>query len=345
MIRLEQTSLALLLLLTAAPFTQAQPPASTPAETPRIDRIDIVDKGIHQAPVIKKADDSNVLADRTLSAPATIEFDIQSEFGDESAWTRPYLEQAAGVLVSLMENPAVAPPRTIRVNLRKDPNSRGVSGRVHMPALFYKSDVWAKDKYRLWILAHELGNLFAIHYAGTGEFPSDWFHNDRSPFPEYLSCLLMQKLGYLEEAKWRKGVHAGKKDHALYWELDETYGFRLFAQFFQYLRRDRVNLGKIGAPWPHPDKLRSMYTIAYLSLAARTNLAAMIQEHGIGKEPDDWKKRFPQVRFAEYKVAPQEVEQVLTAREKLFGKGVRRQDGRMLQLYRIGRYKEVLAAE
>jgi hypothetical protein len=47
----------------------------------------------------------------------------------------------------------------------------------------------------------------------------------------------------------------------------------------------------------------------------------------------------------EYKVAPQEVEQVLTAREKLFGKDVRRQDGHMLQLYRIGRYKEVLAAE
>ena len=316
MIRLEQTSLALLLLLTAAPFTQAQPPASTPAETPRIDRID-----------------------------ATIEFDIQSEFGDESAWTRSYLEQAAGVLVTLMENPAVAPPRKIRVNLRKDPTLRGISGRVHMPALFFKSDVWPKDKYRLWNLAHELGNLFAIHYAGTGEFPSDWFHDGRSPFPEYLSCLVMKKLGYVKEAEWRKGVHAGKKDHALYWELDETYGFKLFAKFFQYLRRDGVDLGKIGAPWPHPDKLRSMYTIAYLSLAARTNLAAMIQEHGIGKEPSDWKRRYPQIRFVEYKVAPQEVEQVLTAREKLFGKDVRRQDGHMLQLYRTGRYKEVLAAE
>jgi hypothetical protein len=248
MIRLEQTSLALLLLLTAAPFTQAQPPASTFAETPRIDRIDIVEKGIYRAPVIKNVDDPNVLADRrlvygerehvkdtttipatkgtqfgfrflvdgepkgkkvpvrivaiypkggrynpnngktatrdewpitatigsttnyfcftlsswglvpgtwtlqvwgkdrkyaeqefTLSAPATIEFDIQSEFGDESAWTRSYLEQAAGVLVTLMENPAVAPPRKIRVSLRKDPNLRGISAVYICRPLFSRA--------------------------------------------------------------------------------------------------------------------------------------------------------------------------------------------------------------
>ena len=30
------------------------------------------------------------------------------------------------------------------------------------------------------------------------------------------------------------------------------------------------------APWPAPDEARSAYTIAYLSMAAKTNLAAVI---------------------------------------------------------------------
>ena len=62
MIRLAQTTLMLLVLLTVAPLTLAQPPDSAPAETPRIDRIEIVEKGIYRAPVVKKIEDPNLLA-------------------------------------------------------------------------------------------------------------------------------------------------------------------------------------------------------------------------------------------------------------------------------------------
>jgi len=62
MIRLAHTILALLLWLTTSPFTWAQPPASAPVGTARIDRVDIVEKGTYRIPVIKQIDDPNVLS-------------------------------------------------------------------------------------------------------------------------------------------------------------------------------------------------------------------------------------------------------------------------------------------
>jgi hypothetical protein len=275
------------------------------------------------------------------SGPQRTEFDIRSGFGDESAWTQSYLEGAAEVLVSLMHNRAVAPPTKIVVTLTKDLKLNGIGGAASPTSLAFTSDAWPKERGRLWILAHELTNLFAAHYGGGG-YPSDWWSDDRSPFPEYVSCLVMKKLGYSEEAEWRQRLAAGKKDHSLFWELDKKYGFNLFAQFFKSLREDGVNLGKIGAPGPHPDKLRSAYTIAYLSLAAKSNLATMVHEHEIGKEPNDWKQRHPEIKFVEYEVTSKVVTQILRARKKLFGKGMKRQEANLLQLYRLGHYEEVL---
>jgi hypothetical protein len=53
MIWLARTSFWLLLLLTAVPFSPAQPPASAPAGTYRIDRVEILEKGIYRAQIIK----------------------------------------------------------------------------------------------------------------------------------------------------------------------------------------------------------------------------------------------------------------------------------------------------
>jgi hypothetical protein len=279
------------------------------------------------------------------AAPPRTEFDVRSEFGEESSWTRPYLEECSGVLISLMHNRAVAPPTKILVTLTKDRKSDAIRGAACPTALAFTSDSWPRERGRLWILSHELANLFAAHYAGAGGFPSDWWSDGRSPFPEYVSCLVMKKLGYSEEAEWRKGLAAGKKDHLLFWELDGKYGFNLFAQLFKSLREDGVNLSKIGKSGWNPDKVRSAYTIAYLSLAAKSNLAAMIREHDIGKEPNDWKQRHPEIKFVEYEVTSKMVTQILRARKKLLGKGVKRKGANSLQLYRLGHYEEALKAE
>jgi len=247
-----------------------------------------------------------------------VEFRVETEFGMESVWTEGYLVRAARVLTRLMDTPDVQPPTRIAVTLTKDPKSGGIGGAASATELRFTSNVWPEEPFRHWILAHELTNLFAHHYAGSGGFPSDWWSNGRSPFPEYVSCLVMAQLGFVEDAAWRKGVGKGKRDHELYWTLHRAHGFELFAKFFRLLRADGVDLGKIGKTWPHADAMRSTYAIAYLSLAAGQNLATVFRDHGIGKKPSDWDAIHPDKPFEEYEVAPKTVDLLLATRERLF---------------------------
>jgi hypothetical protein len=273
-----------------------------------------------------------------LLAGEEVPFLMESDFGEESRWALPYLERCHAELVRMMDRRDVAPPRGIRVALVRDPNLGGIAGAAGPGGLRFTSNVWPEERIRRWILAHELTNLFAARYADGGGYPSDWWSDGRSPFPEYVACLLMKKLGYAEDAEWRRGVHAGKPDHELFWRLHESHGFEIFARFFALLREDGVHLGRIGEPWPGADEVRTAYAIAYLSRSAGTNLAPLFREHAIGREPPDWRQRLPRFPFAPYVVTEEEVEAILAVREHLFS-GRRRGKGLEIlrELFRRGR--------
>lgn len=252
-------------------------------------------------------------------APA-VDFNITSEFGAESEWTEDYLQKCASALIGLMDNAHVQPPSFVTVELRRDPNLPGIGGWASAQGIGFVSDQWPAGADRYWILAHELANLFAHHYAGGGGFPSDFWSNGRSPFPEYVSCLVMRRAGYPEEAIWRKVINKGKPDHDLYWRLDGDYGFSLFSRFFKLLQADGVVLGDIGAAWPAPDRTRSLYTIAYLSIAADEKLAPLFRGAGVGTEPADWNGRHPDIPFEEYEIGDAAVERIMKLRAELFSR-------------------------
>lgn len=287
---------------------------------------------------------SYLLVSLVLLSPlpgAADRFIVESEFGEESAWTEPYLDKVHKTLVRLMDNKKVAPPQGIHVSLKKDPTLQGIGGFAGPASIGFVSDCWQRDRDRLWIVAHELTNLFAHHYGGAGGYPADWWANGRSPFPEYVSCLVMEKLGEKDAAAYRRSVSRGKPDHDLYWKLHERFGFKLFSRFFALVQADGIDMGKIGAPWPHPDERRSTYTIAYLSLAAGSNLADLCLEHRIGREPDDWSRIHPEIPFQQYSVSTEEVETILAVREFLFSSKSRGKGAEHLrQLFRTGRIHE-----
>lgn len=212
----------------------------------------------------------------------------------------------------MLAPPNIQYPKQINVRIKKDPKIKGISGFASNTnnLIGFASHVWPNEKHRRWIIIHELVNLLSSYY-GYGGFPSDWWSNGRSPFPEYVSCLIMQKLGAPEDATWRRNVHKHKKDHQLYWKLHERYGVKLFQDFFTLLRRDKIDLRSIGKPWPHPDKTRSLYAIAYLSLAAKTNLTDLFKRYDIGKRPADWHKRHPEIPFKAYQITKKEVEKMI----------------------------------
>lgn len=274
-------------------------------------------------------------------APAPpVEFVIESGFGEESEWVRAYLADSAETLVRLMDQPEVAPPPSVKVTLQRDPGVQGLGGWAAPTEIGFVSDQWPKERFRLWILTHELANLFAAHYAGHGGFPSDWWSNGRSPFPIYLCGLVLAELGYDDEAAWLRSEYADEPDHELYWALDKRYGFALFARTLRLLREDDLDLGEIEPPWPHPSPVRSAYTIAYLSLAAGTNLTAAVLAFGIGREPADWKNVHPEIPFEEYGVSADEVDAIQRARQRLFD-GAAPEEARTL--FRVGKWREALA--
>jgi hypothetical protein len=261
------------------------------------------------------------LAALTGSATAgdvPIRVEVVSEFDAESKWVEAFVGDAAKVLVQLMANPDVAPPASIRVELKKDANSAGIAGWATPAAIGFSSGSWPEEKNRLWIVSHELTNHFTALYAGGGGMPSDWWADGRSPFPEYVSCLVLRATGHEDAANWRQATSAAKPDHALYWKLHEKYGFDVFARFLKLLRDDRVDLTKIGAPERPADRARAVYATAYLSIAAGANLAPSLRELGLGRRPADWEQRCPGAVFVEYEVTDADVARVIERRDALF---------------------------
>ena len=260
-------------------------------------------------------------ATTTAAAPAlAIEFDVKSDFGDETKWSEDYLRRAARQLIVMMNQPAIAPPTRIAVEFRRDPALPGVGGWAGPTMIGFVSNEWPLERNRRWIVTHELVNLMTAHYAGGGGFPSDWWSDGRSPFPEYASCVVMAALGDTADAQWRRDVSRDKPDHELFWALHDRYGgFDVFARFLKLLRDDGVVLGDIGKPWPAPDATRSLYAATYLSIAAGENVAPLLRTAGVGREPSDWKGRHPEIVFEEYTLSDADVERVIRRRQELFG--------------------------
>jgi hypothetical protein len=250
-----------------------------------------------------------------------IDWQLESGFGAEAAWVRPHLEASARVLIRLLGSEQRPPPVRIAVTLEHDPEADTLSGWATSEGVGFRSDQWPEDSWRLWITTHELTNLLAAHYACGGGFPSDWWSNGRSPFPVYVTGLVLQELDHPEVAAWLRASNASQPDHELYWHLHERHGFELFADALAMLRHDGVDLGEIEPPWPWPSARRSTYTVAYLSLAAGEDLTATVASFGVGREPPDWRDNHLQIPFEEYTLDPAEVAAVMREREQLFGAG------------------------
>lgn len=243
----------------------------------------------------------------------------ENGFGEEAEWTFDFLNKVHQQLVTMMDNPDIEPPRGIQLTLVKE-DVGALAGYAAPDHIKFVSDQWPREAQRIWILAHELTNLFAAHYGGAGGYPSDWWSNGRSPFPVYVAGVACEAVVEQEVADWIKNIDSDHSDQQLYWALHEKYGFKLFADFFELIRKDEIDLGFVGAhEYPAPDECRSAYTLAYLSIVAGENLAPIARDHGIGKKPNDWDERHAELgMFVEYSISNEEVERIIEKRKQLF---------------------------
>lgn len=239
---------------------------------------------------------------------ANTKFEIYSDFPKETKWVKPLLQNSLKHLNKMFLNPYTSLPKIIRVTIKKDTRMNSISANASRfnSSINFKSNLWQKDKYRVWILIHELTNLLASYY-GTQAYPSDWWANGRSPFPEYISVKIMHKLGFKKEALWRKNVHINKSDHKFFWYLDKEYGTKLFKDFFLLIKKHNIDLSKVGKPWPTPDKKRTTLSLSLLSIAAKKNLAKIARFYKIGDKPKDWHLRHPRIKFIPYIITEEEI--------------------------------------
>lgn len=237
---------------------------------------------------------------------------VKSDFPSQTPWVKSLMQQSTQELNKMFLNDTVVLPKTILVTIKKNATLNGISANAIRAnnSINFTSNVWQKDKYRIWIMIHELVNLLSSYYGSNG-YPSDWWSNGRSPFPEYISVLIMQRLGFKSEAIWRKSVHQDKSDHKFYWALDKQFGVKLFKNFFTLMKKYNIDLNKIGKKWPHPDKDRSMVTLALLSMSCNKNLANFAKFYKIGEKPKDWHKRHPEIKFEPYSISPEDIEETV----------------------------------
>ncbi len=239
-------------------------------------------------------------------------FIIHSDFPKQNVWVKRLLQNAHKIIHKNLHHELATEPKKITIIIKRKSKMKGIGGSANFQknTLSFKSNLWQEDRYRRWILIHELVNLLSAHYGSQG-YPSDWWSNGRSPFPVYVTWFVLKELRYVQDVHWLKKQYQNKKDHQLYWALHEEYGMELFRRFFYYLKRDEVSLNKIGKPWPHPDKRRSLYAMGYLSLSAKKNLAKTFQKYEIGKKPSDWRLRHREIRFIPYKITQEGISQFM----------------------------------
>lgn len=234
---------------------------------------------------------------------------VKSDFPKENVWVKQLIQNSTKELNKMFLNDMVTLPNRILVTIKKNSKLNGISANARRSnnSINFTSNVWQKDKYRIWIMIHELVNLLSSYYGSNG-YPSDWWSNGRSPFPEYVSVLLMAKLGFKQESLWRKSVHQDKSDHKFYWTLHKKFGTTIFKNFFGLMKKYNIQLDKIGKRWPHPDKQRSLVALSLLSMACNKNLANLAKFYKIGTKPKDWHKRHPEIKFQPYTITSKEID-------------------------------------
>jgi len=266
-------------------------------------------------------------------------FMIHSDFPKQNVWVKRLLHNAFGVIHDNLYHELASDPKRITVIIKKNSRLQSIRGSANFQknTLHFESNLWQNDRYRRWILIHELINLLSAHYGSEG-YPSDWWSNGRSPFPVYIAWLVLKKLRYSDDVHWLRKSYAKKKDHQLYWKLHELYGPKLFKNFFYYLKRDHIALDHIGEPWPYPDRLRSLYTMGYLSLSAHKNLAEIFQNYDVGKRPSDWHQRHKEITFIPYRITKSDITDFIEAMRIMDES----QSLHVKKKFRLGHYQDLL---
>jgi hypothetical protein len=152
------------------------------------------------------------------------------------------------------------------------------------------------------LVLHELIN----QWTGlvTGGWPTDWWADHRSPFPNSMDEQVLRSLGQTEAARVQheRFASSGSGDYdpevVMFNEHFDAYGFAGLRHAFQLIKKDGLSWFELRDPPAYqeqtefvsgnPSRLLSNYVSAYLSLGAGVDVTAKFLAKTVGQKPPGW---------------------------------------------------------
>lgn len=199
------------------------------------------------------------------------------------------------------------------------------------------------------------GYVFPLHEAindwtgnVTDNWPTDWWADDQSPFPNSLDAFIMQHIGTAQKnstllaaaraqtAEWATNTDSSYNGEVVMFNtfFAKYGGFPAFRKVFALIRGDGIHWKNVA---PNPSALLTEYVIAYLQLGFRTTsdlTQSSFVAAGVGT--NQWDKTDPS-----YTVDPSVVLAIANAHCSIKAAG--RSASAALRALQSGKYQNALA--
>jgi len=217
----------------------------------------------------------------------------------------PYGDRVIDKLVELF---AVSPtdlPYTVEA---MEPNGYAMTPSHYGPGVAVTGDAFYNDFAGVsgfWgylLVLHE----FVNQWTGlvTGGWPTDWWADHRSPFPNSMDEQILRSLGETgaADAQHARFADPSSGDYdaqvVMFNELFDAHGFEGLRRTFELVRGDHLSWFDLRDPPAfteqtpfvsgNPSVLLSNYVGAYLSLGAGEDVTARLLAAGVGARPENW---------------------------------------------------------
>lgn len=224
---------------------------------------------------------------------------------------------------------------------------------------FYNTSYNIKGYYGYIFVTHEFINQWTGTSNNGGGWPTDWWANHRSPFPNAMDSVVLKELGREDIANVQAGRFAPGGDSEdpqvpMFANIFDNYGgWTMFQKFFAMLRQDNLTWTQLRDPPDfqkstqfvsgNPSARLANFVVAYMNVAAKSDLQSQFTAGGIGTKPPNWSNTDP--TFQTYSLDANVIEQIGNAHCLLAGADLSTEAGKKaVSAMKYGDYNTVLTA-
>lgn len=220
---------------------------------------------------------------------------------------------------------------------------------------FYNTSYGIPGFYAYVAIVHEFVNQWTDLAMDGGGWPTDFWANHRSPFPNFVDPIVLHELGLSDVAAAQKArfLPGGDTEDAqvpMFTSLfDDFGGWPLFRSYFKLLQADGVTWQALRDPpnfrtqtafvSGNPSPLLANYVVAYFNLAAASDVRPRFDAADVGQKPPNWPS---DQSFSTYALDARAIARIATAHCRILAAPAAQQASARASL-QLGNYDKVLS--